>query len=80
MLLELLRPLSGCFYLFMYAYDVKTASIWIYQVLMAEINLNFTFPILRHPKIGFSMPTHIFPGTGIWRYKIKFEGTPFESQ
>ena len=57
MLLELLRVLSGCYYLFIYAYDVKTASICLYQVLVAKLNPNFTFPNLRHPKIGF--PTFI---------------------
>ena len=53
MLLKLLRLLSGCYYLFIYAYDVKTASICLYQVLAAKLNQNFTFPDLRHPKIGF---------------------------
>ena len=53
MLLELLRLLSGCYYLVIYAYDVKTASICLYEVLFAKLNPNFIFPNFRPPKIGF---------------------------
>ena len=53
MLLKLLRVLSGCYYLFIYAYAIKTASTLLYQILIAKLNPNFTFPNLRHPKDWF---------------------------
>ena len=52
--------LSGCYYLFIYAYDVKTTSIYLYHFLVAKSNPYFTFPCLRHqinwfPNISFGM-------------------------
>ena len=31
----------------------------------------------QHAHTHFHLGVHVPPGTGIWRYKLKFEGTPF---
>ena len=36
--------LSSCYYLFIYTYDIKTTSIYLYRFLVAKSNPYFTFP------------------------------------
>ena len=60
--------LSGCYYLFIYAFDVKTTSIYLYHFLIAESNPYYIFPDLRHqknwfPNISFGM-VQLLSGTG----------------
>ena len=40
--------------MFICAYNVKTASIYLYLFLIAKLNLYFTFPNLHHQNIGLS--------------------------
>ena len=48
MLLGLFETLSGCYYLFIYAYNSKTALIFLYHVLAAKLKPHFIFPNLLH--------------------------------
>ena len=45
--------LSCCYYLFIYAYDVKTSSISLYHFLIAKSIRILYFPIYVIKKIGF---------------------------
>ena len=52
LLLGSFGTLSGCYYLFIYAYDVKKPQC-NYHFLVAKLNPYFTFPNLRHQKNWF---------------------------
>ena len=45
-------------------------------VLGCPTNLDYS----QHADTHFGLGVHVPPGTGIWGYKLKFEGTPFGSQ
>ena len=42
-------------------------------------NLKISKGQYQHAHTHFRLGVHVPPGTGIWEYKLKFEGTPFGS-
>ena len=50
---DYLRLLSDCYCPFIYVHNVKTASIYLYHFLVAKSDPYFTFPNLRHQKLGY---------------------------
>ena len=78
LLLGSFGTLSGCYYLFIYAYDVKKTSIYPYHFLVAKSNLYFTFPDLRHqknwfPSISFGMVQLLFSArNGLFQTNVKW--------